>query len=326
MEDVNFVSVPEQRNYDGIVFPAVISPKKGKIQSISEACKWMAANQELLHNLALQHGAILFRDFPVESPEDFAAVVADGLGIENLPYVGGAAVRTNVVGDRVFTANESPPSEPIPFHHEMAQVPHPPSDIFFYCQVAPQVGGATPILISNRVYQRVAEAFPDFMAAIESQGIRYVRTMPSVDDPASAIGRSWKSTFQCTTPAEAEDKMRSVGTTWEWLPNGDLRTVTAVMPAIRTDARSGRKTFFNSMVAAYTGWKDVRNDPLKAVVLADHSLLDPKAMAGVSAIMQEEAVAVPWKERDVMFIDNRLVMHSRQPFEPPRRILASLGK
>ena len=42
-------------------------------------------------------------------------------GYEELPYVGGAAPRTNVVG-RVFTANESPPDQKIPFHHEMAQV------------------------------------------------------------------------------------------------------------------------------------------------------------------------------------------------------------
>lgn len=33
--------------------------------------------------------------------------------------------------------------------------------------------------------------------------------------------------------------MTELGTTWEWLANGDLKTVTAVVPAIRLDARTG---------------------------------------------------------------------------------------
>jgi hypothetical protein len=37
--------------------------------------------------------------------------------------------------DRVFTANESPSSENIPFHHEMAQTPHPPTHLFFFCEI-----------------------------------------------------------------------------------------------------------------------------------------------------------------------------------------------
>jgi len=42
-------------------------------------------------------------------------------------YVGGAAVRKLIVGTegkitdmQILTTNESPPSEPIPFHHELA--------------------------------------------------------------------------------------------------------------------------------------------------------------------------------------------------------------
>jgi hypothetical protein len=38
-----------------------------------------------------------------------------------MPFTGGAAVRTQIT-DKVFTANESPSSEKIPFHHEMSQV------------------------------------------------------------------------------------------------------------------------------------------------------------------------------------------------------------
>jgi hypothetical protein len=73
-----------------------------------------------LEPLLRDAGALLLRGFPARTAADFDRAV-DAFGYEELPYVGGAAPRTNVVG-RVFTANESPPDQKIPFHHEMAQV------------------------------------------------------------------------------------------------------------------------------------------------------------------------------------------------------------
>ncbi len=39
------------------------------------------------------------------------------------------------------------------------------------------------------------DRFPEFMQQVEEQGVRYIRIMPCEDDPSSAIGRGWKSTF-----------------------------------------------------------------------------------------------------------------------------------
>lgn len=63
----------------------------------------------------------------------------------SLSITGGAAVRTQIT-ERVFTANESPSSEKIPFHHEMSQVPEPPTHLFFYCQTPPEEGGEVKLL------------------------------------------------------------------------------------------------------------------------------------------------------------------------------------
>ena len=127
----------------------------------------------------------------------------------------------------------------------------------------------------------------------------------------------------------AEAALTKLGSTWEWLPNGDLKTVTAPLPAIRLDEgpnRAGEKQFFNSIVAAYTGWNDSRNTGERAVVLDDgkDSPLDPTGIADTLEIMRELTVAVPWVAGDVLLLDNRTAMHSRRPFTGPRRILASL--
>jgi len=100
-------------------------------------------------------GAIMFRGFPLHTAEDFAAFT-QALGYPNFTYEGsgGNAVRRNVIGDRVFTANESPPDRPIPFHHELAQSAHFPERVLFFCDVPAASGGATPLLDSHRVYTR----------------------------------------------------------------------------------------------------------------------------------------------------------------------------
>ena len=108
-------------------------------------------------------------------------------------YVGGAAVRKLIVGTegqldnpQILTTNESPPSEPIPFHHELAQTPNPPSHICFYCSVNAAEGGSTPLIRSDFVYNFLIEKYPDFTNKLEELGCKYVRTVPEVDDPSSA--------------------------------------------------------------------------------------------------------------------------------------------
>jgi alpha-ketoglutarate-dependent taurine dioxygenase len=117
-----------------------------------------------------------------------------------------------------------------------------------------------------------------------------------------------------------------MGMTGEWLPSGDLKTVTGVLPAVQVDPRTGLKVWFNSVVAAFTGWKDVRNQEGKAVVLGDGRPLDKEAMLACLQIMNEVAVDFPWQKGDVLLIDNKVTMHGRRSFKPPRRILASLAK
>ena len=144
------------------------------------------------------------------------------------------------------------------------------------------------------------------------------------DDEQSAIGRSWRSTFQTDIKEEAEAKMRQAGMSWEWLENGDVRTETAVLPAIRVEKRTKQKTF-NSMIAAYTGWVDSRNNPKKAVLCGDGALMNDEALRKTDEFMKRDSVAIQWQKGDVLCIDNHLVLHARHSFSGPRRILATIS-
>lgn len=249
-------------------------------------------------------------------------------GVEPLPYVGGAAPRTNV-HKGVFTSNESPPSEPIPFHHEMAQVPTYPSYIFFWAELPSKNGGATPILRSDVLYESIKARHPNFAEKLERKGVVYTRVLPAEDDPTSAIGRGWKSTFLTEDPEVAKQKAQALNVKLQWLPNGNVESVSSVLPAIKPykhDSSGQRKVFFNSMIAAYTGWRDSRNVPEKAVRYGDGETLEPEMIKAAADVMEEICVDMLWQPNDLIFIDNNLCMHARRTFEPPRRLLAYVAK
>lgn len=316
-----------------VSFPLVLTPGEPEPETRTTAfvsteavVDWITRNQKQFIELAKTHGAVLLRGFcpPISTAADFDAV-CKAFGLAEFPYVGGAAPRTVITG-AVFTANESPADQLIPFHHEMAQSKNHPGTVFFYCMKPPIEGGETPIVLSNLVYERIKEEFPGFVRELEEKGVRYVRILPEDDDPSSAIGRGWKSTFAVKTRSDAERVGREMGMELEWLAGELLKTTTATLPATKTDLRTGKTSWFNSIVAAYTGWKDKRNDPRKAVVLGDGSLLDEEILRRCLEMMNEMAVSFEWQRGDILMVDNWVTLHSRNSFKGNREIYASLWK
>ncbi|KAL9247368.1 hypothetical protein vseg_020809 [Gypsophila vaccaria] len=320
-----FFSQTQHLQQKPINFPLILTPNNHNFTTttISNFTEAIKAHKHWLTSLLVSSCAVLFRGFSVNSADDFNDVV-EAFGFQELPYVGGAAPRSNVVG-RVFTANESPPDQKIPFHHEMAQVPEFPAKLFFFCEVEPKSGGETPIVLSHVIYQRMKERHPEFVQQLEEHGLLYTRVLGEGDNPASPIGRGWKSTFLTDDKSIAESRAAKLGMKLEWLENG-VKTVMGPIPAVKFDETRQRKVWFNSMVAAYTGWEDELNDPVKAVTFGDGRPLPGDIVHDCLKILEEESVAIPWQKGDVLLIDNWAVLHSRRSFEPPRRVLASLCK
>ncbi|CAM6049550.1 unnamed protein product [Sphagnum compactum] len=319
--------VPEQRKQgkNGSLFPQVLKPGAASSADVNSLVAAIRKDKDWLEQQLELYGALLLRDFGVHTAEDFNAVV-EAFDYPELPYIGGAAPRFKVVG-RVYTTNESPPDQLVPFHHEMAQVPEYPGKLFFYCEVEPAEGGETPILLSHLIYERMAKEWPEFVEKLQKEGVLYTRVLPEGDDLSSAIGRGWQSTFLTTDRLEAEKRAAKLGVRLEWLSEGGgVKTVTGPIPAIKTDELRHRPVWFNSIVAAYTGWKDSRNDPEKAVTYGDGTPLPKDAVLACLKVLEEEKVSIPWRHGDVLMLDNNAVQHSRKAFVPPRRVLASLAK
>ena len=114
-----------------------------------------------------------------------------------------------------------------------------------------------------------------------------------------------------------------LGMKLEWLEDG-VKTVMGPIPGVKYDERRQRKIWFNSMVAAYTGWEDERNDPVKAVTFGDGLPLPFHIVYDCLHILEDESVAIPWQKGDVLLIDNWAVLYSRRSFDPPCQVSLSL--
>ena len=313
-------TIPGQHEYGGKLFPLAISAPEC---SLPEGCKWARGVAGELSKAAFEHGAVLVRGLPLAKPEDFDAAVG-AFNFANFSYVDSLsnAYRINYT-PRVFSANEAPSDITIFLHHEMAQTPIYPSKLFFFCQTAADEGGATPICRSDVLWKRLYEQRPDFAEACQARGLKYSNVMPAEADESSGMGRSWQSTFSVDNREAAEARLAKLSYSWEWHPNGDLRATTPVLPAVR-DLGDGRASFFNQLIAAFNGWKDTRNDPARAIMFGDGTLLNPADVGVASAIADEITFDIPWQAGDLALVDNYVAMHGRRAFKGTRRVLASL--
>ncbi|XP_076914790.1 clavaminate synthase-like protein At3g21360 [Bidens hawaiensis] len=317
------VVLPEQKlQNENVLFPTVLSPTSSASVTLTAFKDAIKSHKPWLESLLVNSGAILFRGFPVISPSDFNDVI-EAFGFPEFPYVGGRAYRKQVVG-RVYTANESPLDKEVPFHHEMAYVPKSPTKLFFFCEEEPEEGGETPIVLSHIIYEKMKERHPEFVAQLEDHGLTYIKIASDEDDPSSVTGSSWKTAYKTTDKNIAEERAAKVGTKLQWIGN-TAKAITGPVPAIRYDEASERKTWFNSLVVTRSVVTSERKNTW--VELGNGGPVDDDAVKDLLRILKEECVAIPWKNGDVLLVNNMTVLHSRRPLiKPPRRILASLCK
>lgn len=305
-------------------FPWIVESPLAPDAELADALTWIANERDRLIHLASSRGIVLFRDFRIRSDQDFDAVI-QSFDLENFPYDGSLsnAVRKHRT-PRVFTANEAPPNVEIFLHHELAQTPNSPEFLFFYCESAPDSGGATPICRSDRLLKDLQEERPEFANRLRELGLRYKQVLSPDPDPESGQGRGWRATLGASNPSEAEAVLARLEYSWEWAEGNTLKVTSRPIAAI-LDLWDGRSTFYNQLLAAYLGWKDTRNDPSKTVTYGNGAPLDPQDIQTAVDIANRHTVDTEWKTGDFALLDNQVVMHGRRPFSGQRKVLASLA-
>lgn len=119
------------------------------------------------------------------------------------------------------------------------------------------------------------------------------------------------------------------GLEYEWQPDGSLTVITEPIPAVRMIEQQHNHavyqwTFHNSVIAAFLGWQDSRNDRMNAVCFGNNEAMDSHILDDIAKFMDENKVSYRWKKGDVFALNNRLVMHSRNAFTGARRVFAAM--
>jgi alpha-ketoglutarate-dependent taurine dioxygenase len=179
------VVLPQSQIVDGKHFPLTLSPVDANAGPAARIALADTFQQEIL-TLVRTHGAVLLRGWN-QSSAPTAAHFSELIAMLELPVTAMecSAGPRFPVAPNVFTANEAPPAERIPFHHEMAQCDAPPSVVGFFCEVAATHGGATPLLHSHLAAAYLRKHHPAVAARLKAVGV----TCTPLPNPAAQARR-----------------------------------------------------------------------------------------------------------------------------------------
>jgi UDP:flavonoid glycosyltransferase YjiC (YdhE family)/alpha-ketoglutarate-dependent taurine dioxygenase len=304
----------------GQTFPLVIQPKVNEIDAIA----WAKNNREFIETNLLKHGAILFRDFQLDSIADFekfAQAICPELFGEygDLPREG--------VGGKVYGTTPYPPDKAILFHNESSHLHRFPLKIWFFCDRPAAKGGETPIVDCRKIYQLLdANLREKFL----TKKLLYVRNY------TEELDVSWQEFFHTQDKTVVEDYCRQAQITCEWLSNSHLRT-RKLTQAIAKHPKTGELVFFNQLQLHHISCLDLEvresllslfsEDKLpRNVYYGDGSTIEDSVMTQIQAIYQQATVSFPWQKGDVLMLDNMLTAHGRNRYIEPRKIVVAMGE
>jgi alpha-ketoglutarate-dependent taurine dioxygenase len=305
----------------GQLLPLVIQPSIAGVNLAS----WAGNNKEYLHRELTKHGAILFRNFPLDSPAKFEAF-ASAVSTDGELFDEYGDLPREQSGAKVYSSTPYPADKSILFHNESSHAHCWPMKIFFYCVKAAEKQGATPILDCRKTYQTID---PAIIRRMTEKKLMYVRNF------ISGLDVSWQQFFHTTDKKRVEDYCRRSSISFEWKGEDHL-TTRQVCQAVAKHPQTGDLLFFNQIQLHHISCLDpevrasmlsmFREEDLpRNVYYGDGTPIEDSVVTEISGIYNQQAVRFQWQAGDVILLDNMMVAHARDPFEGTRKILVAMA-
>ncbi|MFE9865706.1 TauD/TfdA family dioxygenase [Streptomyces sp. NPDC005506] len=295
-----------------------------RAETTGDAPSWAAEHRDALRAVVAEHGSVLVRGLGLHDAAGTGAVfsrLAAGLMTEKEVFAPRRAY-----SDGVYSSSKWPPNQPMCMHHELSYTLEFPGTMMFACLSAPTDGGATAVADSPTVL----DALPaELTERFEREGWLLTR---SYNDE---IGATVAEAFGTDDRGAVESYCRANAITFEWQPDGGLRTRQRRSAVVRHPV-TGRRCWFNQ-IAFLNEWTmapEVREylvDLYGADGLPFNTRFgngDPIAEDVVqllNSVYEANTAREPWQAGDLMLVDNIRTAHSREPFEGPRELLVAMA-
>lgn len=289
---------------------------------------WYHDNGDYIEQKLLEHGAILFRGFDINTPAVFARLtrsIAPGL----LDCLDDNGPRTKITSG-IYTSTEYPAEYQLSMHSEYAYSHKFPARLFFCCIVEPGKGGATPLADNRKILKKLD---PGIVEEFKTKRVKYLRNLHG----GNGFGLSWQAAFQTTDKSAVEAYCRDMRIDYEWKADGGLR-LENTFESVIAHPRTGEEVWFNqapqfhpsdyptdiyeSLLNSYRGKED---ELPQTSLFGDNSQIDISKLKHIRETMFSLATVEPWRQGDVVMIDNVLVCHGRMPFSGQRKILLAMS-
>jgi alpha-ketoglutarate-dependent taurine dioxygenase len=288
---------------------------------------WYQENVDFVEQKLLEHGAILFRGFDINTPASFARLtrsIAPGL----LDCLDDNGPRTKITSG-IYTSTEYPAEYQLSMHSEYAYSHKFPSRLYFCCVVEPGKGGETPLADNRKILQQLD---PRIVDEFRTKRIKYLRNLHG----GNGFGLSWQAAFQTTDKSAVEAYCHDMSIDYEWKADGGLR-LENTFDAVITHPHTREEVWFNQAPQFHPSdyptdiykslldsYRDKEDELPQTSLFGDNTQIDIAKLKHIRETMFREATVNPWRAGDVVMLDNVLTCHGRMPFSGPRKILLAM--
>ena len=306
----------------GQILPLLIRPELENVGLV----EWIHANRDTFEKDLITHGGILLRGFGIGTAEQFNAFMKC-FDTAPLPYMFRSSPRQELNSHikNIYLSTSYPNERTINMHNESSYSRVWGRKIVFCCLQPAQEGGETPIADSRMVLKDIS---PALVEKFRAKGVKYRRNL------LPDMGMPWQEVFQTSNPAVAMDICRKFNITCSF-HDDDQVVIEWMKPAIYQHPVSGEETWFNHIFFfnRFSRYEELGLPPDE--FLPDEYLTSDTFFGDGSPIQYEEyldiknaylknRIVIPYQKGDIIFLDNMLSAHGRNPYRGDRVIATAI--
>lgn len=317
-----WVSKQHLEGFGEQVLPLVISPAAAGV----ELEAWMQLNKASFEADLTSNGGILFRGFGIDTVERFNGFMKC-FNTDPLPYMFRSSPRQELDKKikNIYLSTSYPNERSINMHNESSYSRVWGKKIVFCCIKNAEEGGETPIADSRRVLRSIT---PSLVEKFRQKGVTYRRNL------LPDLGMPWQEVFQTEDTKVMEDICRKNNIAFKFLSKDHL-VIEWVKPAVYLHPVSKEETWFNHVFFfnRFSRYEELGLGPddelPEEYLTSDTSFGDGTPItyaeyADIKNAYQQNRIVFPYQQGDVLFLDNMLAAHSRNPYKGARTIATAI--